>query len=121
MDNNDFFKNKRIVEERRKRNEEKEKNESKERLKKMVRKNAMTIMIAALDEFEKEFGEEWGHGIPEDQLDDQQMEMQAAWESVREQILDRGNAKIRATMDEIDQYTISWERYQYKFISKEKR
>lgn len=113
-----FFKNKKLVEERKKRTQEKYCDESKNRLKKVVKKNCTTIMIAALDEFEKEFGDLWGNGQPEDQLTDEQRDMLEGWKYVREQILNRGNSKIRATSDEIDQYSISWKRYTYKFITK---
>ena len=39
------------------------------------------------------------------------MAMREVWEDVRAQILDNGNAQLRAAMNEIDDYTITWNRY----------
>ena len=37
--------------------------------------------------------------------------MRDVWEDVRAQILDNGNSQLRAAMNEISDYTISWDRH----------
>lgn len=80
-----------------------------------MEKRMKTIMIGALSEFEKVFGDIWGHGLPEDQLDDEMRRSREEWNEVRTKVLDRGNANIRSAYTELAKYAIEKKRYVYKF------
>ena len=84
---------------------------SRKRLGKIVQTKVKTTMIGALSEFESAFGSLWGHGLPEDQLTVDQKLWRTHWEDTRKAVLDKGNHQIRAIAQEIDQYSISWNRY----------
>ncbi len=88
---------------------------AKRRLSKDVEKHLRTIMIAALAEFEEEFGVYWGIGKDDNQLDPDEQEDRERWKKVRTNILNKGNNKIRASMDEISKYTISPPEYKVEF------
>lgn len=94
----------------RKETEEKYLKESKKRLKNILETKLRTTFIGALDIFERTFGYLWGKDSPEP-LDDTQQEMFEIWQEVRKRILDQGNNQMRAAQNEIDQYTIRWNRY----------
>jgi hypothetical protein len=40
------------------------------------------------------------------------------WESLRTEILNHCNSQLRAAMEEMSQYTISWNQYHTEFIIK---
>ena len=75
-------------------------------------------MIGALDIFEKNFGSLWGHGKDVNDLDINELEYRKVWEYVRNKILDNGNQQLRGAMDEINEYTMTWNRYTTEFIIK---
>lgn len=90
--------------------------DSRDRLKKISHKKFRTCFIAALSEFEKEFGIVlWGHGLPDDQITDDQRANREVWERVRKNILDKGNAQSRALSMELDLHNIEFEGYKIKF------
>lgn len=87
---------------------------SKKRLSNIVTTKIKTSFIGAISACENHFGVLWGHGKKDEELDDNETAMREIWEDVRAQILDNGNAQLRASMNEIEDYTISWNRYSIK-------
>ena len=82
---------------------------SKDRLKTIAEKKLRTVMIGAL-------------AIIEDCLDLSDLELRETYEQlIRPKILDLGNNQMRNMKTEIDMYTVSWNRYQYKFEVKERK
>lgn len=88
---------------------------SKNRLKKIVRTKITTTFINAISEFEKTFGIMWGYGIEENKLTNEQKENRKKWETVRKNILNRGNNQARALMSEIELYDIEFRGYEMTF------
>lgn len=80
---------------------------SKRKLSKDIERHLRTIMIGALAEFEEEFGVYWAHGKAEEDLNQEELEDRERWKKVRTNILNKGNNKVRASLDEISKYTIS--------------
>ncbi len=91
------------------------KEKSKKRLSNIISTKMKTSFIGSISACENSFGFLWGHGKPENELDEEELSMREIWESVRAQILDNGNSQLRATMNEIHNYTISWDRYHLDF------
>jgi len=89
--------------------------ESVGRLKKIITRKLQTSFIGAISEFELAFGDEWGHGLPEEQLTDIQKARRDKWEQVRTNILNRGNAQIRALDAELDLHSIQFVGYRTIF------
>lgn len=87
------------------------KDKSKKRLSNIVSTKIKTSFIGAISSCEDYFGFLWGHGKPEDDLDENELAMREIWENVRAQILDNGNTQLRASINEINNYSISWDRY----------
>ena len=110
-----FVEFRRKTEERRCTKDDRYKDNSKRRLLNTVKKKFDTTIIGALAAFEEQFGELWGHGIPEERLDEDQIYWKEAWMEARAKILDNGNANLRAAQNEISQYTLSWNRYVTNF------
>ena len=88
------------------------KDKSKKRLSNIVTTKMKTSFIGAISACENNIGFLWGHGRDEDSLTEEELAMKEIWESVRSKILDNGNAQLRACINEINQYTIDWNRYQ---------
>lgn len=65
-----------------------------------------TILIGALEEFEKGFGFVWGHGQNYNSLTEDQKDMRELWAEVRLEILGRGEMRINQLKDRFTQYTI---------------
>tara|TARA_R100000656_G_scaffold59835_1_gene46530 strand:+ start:695 stop:1069 length:375 start_codon:yes stop_codon:yes gene_type:complete len=95
--------------------EETYKDNSKRRLLNAIKKKFDTTIIGSLATFEEKFGELWGHGIPLTELDEDQLYWREVWADARSKILDNGNANLRASQNEIAQYTLSWNRYVTQF------
>jgi hypothetical protein len=110
--------NKRVFDDARKANNEKFKNESKRRLTKNVEKKFKTTMIGALASFENVFGELWGLGKEEDNLNNEELYWKDKWDIARNQVLNNGNSQLRAAIEEITEYSMSWNRYKTDFIIK---
>jgi hypothetical protein len=115
----DFYSMKHTVNQARRANKERFENNSKKRLIALLTKKFQTTMIGALAQFEDLFGDLWGHGIPETELTDDEQRWRERWEIARTEILNNGNNNLRAAMDEISQYTITWNRYHKNFIVRE--
>lgn len=95
--------------------EESYKDNSKRRLLNNIKKKFDTTIIGSLAAFEEKFGELWGHGLPIAELDEDQIYWREVWADTRSRILDNGNANLRASQNEIAQYTLSWNRYVTQF------
>ncbi len=85
------------------------------RLKQFMKKKLTTVMVAAIDEFEKSFGENWGHGLTSDEKTDEQLDLTPAWNMCRDEIFNRGNIQIRAMEKELDSYELELIRYESQF------
>jgi hypothetical protein len=119
MNNNDeFFRMKEIVAKRKAENELRYKQQSKDRLRRNILTKQKTTMIGALAIFEKYFGELWGHNNDGRPLTVEERDFKNTWEQARAEILDKGNANIRALEDELSNYTCEWNRYKSEFIIK---
>ena len=75
-----------------------------------------TTMIGALAKFEGEFSYLWTPEIEGDSLTDEQLDYKERWQFVRTEILNLGNAQLRAALQEIDQYTIKYNKHEYTFV-----
>jgi hypothetical protein len=84
---------------------------SKRRLENNLKEKFETIIIGSLSTFEEIFGHLWGHGIDYNKLSSEQKEFRDMWKDVRTTILDKGNSKARAAINELGQYSVSWNRY----------
>jgi len=87
------------------------KDKSKKRLSNIISTKIKTSFIGAISSCEEHFGFLWGHGKNEEELDENELAMREIWENVRAGILDNGNTQLRATINEINNYSITWERY----------
>lgn len=117
----DFDRNKRLVDERKKANEMRRKQYVKDRLEYNISKKIRTTMIGALDSMEKNFGHLWGHGLPENELTEEQLFWDEIWEETRAQILNKGNQQIRAAQDELSEYDMQWNQPTIQFVTKRGR
>ena len=97
---------------------EKYRDSSKKRLLNTIKKKFDTTTIGSLAIIEEFFGELWGHGVHYNELTDEEKEWREDWNEARTKILDLGNSNLRASQNEISQYTISWNRYVTNFIVK---
>jgi len=98
----------------RKRNQEQYEQQSKERLIKNIEKKFQTTMIGALARFEDEFGDLWG--MDKDRLTPEEEKWEEKWKYVRNEVLNNGNNQLRACLDELSNYTLSWNQYHTEFL-----
>jgi len=100
--------------------QERYKTSSKKKLMDNMEKKVKTTMIGALASFENEFGSLWGQNADNlsDSLSEEEQYWLDRWDGVRTEILNNGNNQIRAAMEEIAQYTLTWNRYKTDFIVK---
>lgn len=110
---------KRIAESRKKYQEE-----SKKRLNFIQKKKLQTSFIGAISEFEAKFGFLWGLE-PEGGYTDEQYEIlkllekagftdkffKIWWEDARNRVLNNGNNQVRGLMQEMETYTVHWDKY----------
>lgn len=87
---------------------------SKKRLKREIKQRFVTTMIAALDKFEKGFGYLWGFDQDRD-LTEQERISKEIWLAIRTEILDKGHAQRRSLEEELERYTITWNKYHTEF------
>jgi len=90
--------------------EEKYKFQSRDRLSKIIRKKIETTMIGALSSVEEHFGFLWGQD-QDGPLTEEQEIMKDLFQTVRSQILDRGNNQARNVDAELSQYDMEWKKY----------
>jgi hypothetical protein len=105
-----YAENKRLVEERKKRERENFLNSSKERLRKITDKKIETTMIGAISYLEQEFQE-----LAKSLTDNQAVELYECFERIRNKILDNGNKQKRNFHEELNQYTVEWHRFSTTF------
>lgn len=108
-----------LVQAHRQANKEKALAHSKDNLKRHITTKFKTTMIGDLDRVEKMFGELWGTGLSEDQLTDEQYEYRKKWNLLRTDMLNNGNNQLRASLAEIDNYTVEYNKNVYNFIVKD--
>ena len=99
-------KDKKIIQYIKNSSEDKKRAAAKKRLSERLVKNMETIMIGALEEFEKGFGYLWGHD-KDGEFSEQEQAFYDLWQEVRTEILDRANLKILQSEKEIEKYNIS--------------
>jgi len=81
--------------------------ELRKKLKGRITTNMRTMMIGIIAQIEKFFGNDWGHGLTNNEKNDIQLDKSAIWSQLRESILDFGNSKIRDVEFELNKYTIT--------------
>ena len=114
----DHYAMKRLHDAAKQQNEQKYKENSKRRLMANIGKKFQTTMIGSLSKFEEEFGYFWGNDKDYSEKTKQEKELFDKWQNVRTAILNNGNNQSRAAMDEMNQYTISWNKFHTEFIVK---
>ncbi len=93
-------------------NEQEIQRESLERLKRIAQRKFRTTFIFPIAEFETVFGLGlWGHGLPDDQLTNEQRANRLRWEQVRTAILNNGNTQARALQAELDLHRVQFQGY----------
>lgn len=96
------------------------KESSRQRLLNILEKKFQTSFIGDIARFERFFGRIWGHGKRKEDCTPNELKWLELWTACRSEILDNGNAQIRAIRVELPQYDITWNRYSYKFNSENK-
>lgn len=108
---------KKIVEQRKIENQKRAESASKKRLITSIERKFKTTMIGALASFEASFGDLWGHNSPKE-LTQEQEHYRQVWNAVRTEILNKSNNQSRAAIEEIAEYTMTWDKYRVNFIVK---
>ncbi len=111
MDNNEVLSHYQLVEVKKKQKElkdNKQKERCKKRLSSIISTKIKTSFIGSISIYEESFGFLWGHGKQEEELDDNEVAMKQIWENVRSKILDNGNSQLRASVNEVNNYSIDW-------------
>lgn len=101
----------------RKLNQERANVGSKKRLMQNIEKKFKTSMIGTLARCEEHLGFLWGYESDKP-LTDEQKQYKILWENLRTEILNHCNSQLRMTLEEVMQYTISWNQYKTDFIIK---
>lgn len=114
----DFFKNRQLAEENKKKNAQIYQDFSKKKLMGSVKTKIKTTMIGAIAEFEKSFGHFWGIGQDEASLTPEQLKLRDEWNKVRTKILNVGNNQIRNSEEEISQYELNRKKDTLTFVIK---
>ncbi len=70
-------------------------------LKKVITKRVTTAFIAALAEFERVFGQEFGLGVSPSERSPEQIRLCEAYKVLRTIVLDRGNQQARGAQDDL--------------------
>lgn len=78
-------------------------------LENIVVKRMKTIMIGSIAAIEERLSHLWESDNPED------IQLRQEFEELRREILDRGNAQIRAIKTELNNFEISGKLYHYQF------
>jgi hypothetical protein len=88
--------------------------QSRERLRKNMETKIRTTMIGSLALVEQKFSSLWGQGKPRNQLTDAELAWETIKDELRTEILNNGNNQLRAAIAEINQYDVTWNRFQYE-------
>jgi hypothetical protein len=97
-------------------NQDRQTAHDKDTLKRHITSKLKTTMIGALASFEEAFGQLWGKGLDDVELTSDQRQYKDIWELIRTEVLNKGNNQLRAAMSEIDQYTVAFNKMEYKFV-----
>lgn len=84
---------------------------SKARLLRIVRKKFKTANIGDIARVEEWFGSLWGHGKPEGERSEAELEWAKVWRACRTEMLNLGNAQSRAVEAEFATHEIRWLRH----------
>lgn len=93
-------------------NQQRYQNASRVRLTRILRKKGTTAFIGAIARFEQFFGDIWGHGLPEEECTAEQVSWREVWDLCRTEVLNNGNAQLRAMENEVVEYSVNWNRHQ---------
>jgi len=77
---------------------------TRKKLLKAVSKKARNIFIGSLVILEEHLGQLWGIGLPEEDCTQNQLAWREKWEQLRTDILNSGNAELRAIEKEMSEY-----------------
>ena len=113
---NSHEENKKVVALARKANEERYEAHSREIMKKHITTKFRTTMIGTLDILEQQYGYKWGHGLSEEECTVEQLSERDRWQLIRTEILNNGNNQMRAALAEVEQYTVKYNKKEYKFL-----
>lgn len=83
-----------------------------------IKKSIDTTMIGAIARFEDAFGELWGHGKDERDLNEVELAARETWNIVRTSVMDNGNTQLRMLVNSLDRYVIKFNRFSIKFVTK---
>ena len=96
------------------------KEKSKKRLSNIISTKIKTSFIGSISACENQLGFLWGHGKEESELTENEIAMKDIWENIRAKILDNGNSQLRAAINELNHYSIEWDRYHLDISIQEK-
>ena len=97
-------------------NKQKYDESSKEKLGKSIEKKMKTTFIGALSAMEEELGYLWGFNKKE-RLTREEKELKKVWDKIRNRVLNNGNHQCRLLLEELEQYSIRWNRYRTEIDS----
>ena len=84
--------------------------QSRDQLKKHITTKLRTTMIGSVAAVEEALGWLWNHGRPRTDIEAHHWDL---WQDLRTRLLNLGNSQIRAALQELDQYEVSWNRYSF--------
>lgn len=120
MNNDDYNRNKKIVNDRRRINKDLKDQKLQDRFKRKIKTHGETILIGTLEIFENEFGYLWGHSKSPNMLTPEEREMKELWTITREQILNNGHDRIRYINNEyIDKFRIQNQKITFRLNTKD--
>ncbi len=91
---------------------------AKNQLSQSVQQKINTTMIGALASIEEIFGYLWRDGDPQNE---QERALYAMFQEVRNNILDKGNRQKRLSAEDLDNYSITRNRYRFDFVVKPRK
>lgn len=74
-----------------------------------------TVMIGALDAFERGFGDLWGHKLKESELTEEQKEKRKIWKDIRNEILGRGEESKKIAHSNVERFNITKKGFYRRF------
>lgn len=94
---------------------------SKSRLLKLIEEKFQTAAIGSIASIETKFGELWGHGEQPENVTQAQANNRGGWQSLRKEILDKVHEQKRKLINELENYSVKWDRYHMEFILQDPR
>jgi hypothetical protein len=86
---------------------------SAQRLSNIGVKKIKTSMVGCVAEMEEAFGELWGRNKKPEERTEEEKRWYELFQIARKNMLNLGNNQIRAFQNEINEYIITWKRYNY--------